>query len=334
MFNDLLTSAKGPGVIGLGLGLVVLIGFGSLAFLVLEDNSGGKGLYEEIKNKEKHVQTLEEKAKKWTETIKQYSEKREVANQLAAVKGNLKSQQALVASAEAEVAELNDQISATQQRFESYKDSYRLAERARAVGEKIPTLTIKNGKVYENVVIRRVFAEGMDIIHKNGGTLITLKLLPDDLLERFQFSDDDAATAKKNKAARIAYANKGAAAYGKSVKVNALKSKQNSLKFEIQQMTQSITEAQRSITLNRAAAERAQAKAREHSSKASAARAAGRHSMQGALATKEEARAANFNKTADKLTRLISSKKQEIEKARRQVADLEDEIRAVQAKKK
>ncbi|MCP5535296.1 MAG: hypothetical protein H7A51_03565 [Akkermansiaceae bacterium] len=333
MINDLLTSSKGPGVIGLILGLAVLLGFGSLAFLVLEDDSGSKkSIYSQIKEKERYILILGDEKSKWQEKSDDYVAKRESAKKVAELQTELKRKQADIVTSTSAVAAAGDKISITQKKFQDYKEKYRLTERARAVGEKIASLTIKNGKTYEDVVIRRVSAEGMDIRHKNGGTLIKRTLLPDDMLDRFQYSDSDTAIANKNKEARLIRANKGSAAYAKSLQINALKTKLNTRKFELSQLTQSIASAEAAIVSKTAAAERATAKAAEHRSKADAARAQGRQSMQGALAQQEEARAANYLQSVEKLRSYIASKQRESDKTSADISALENELRQLMTK--
>lgn len=333
MITDLLTSSKGPGVIGLILGLAVLLGFGSLAFLVLEDKSGNKkGINAQIKDKERHLLVLEDNQTKLEEKMDDFAAKRVVAKKVIKVRTELKSKQADITVSTSEVATVVDEISATQEKFEDYKRKYRISERARAVGEEIPSLTIKNGKTYENVVIRRVFEEGIDIRHKNGGTLIKLEFIPDEMLDRFQYSDADSAIAKKNKGIRLNRAKKGSAAYAKSLKVNAVKTKLNARKYEVSTIAKSIATAEASILSKTAAAERASAKADVHRSKAATARAHGRHSMQGALAKQEEERAAKYLKSVDNLRAYISTKQRERTKAQSDIRAIENELRQLMSK--
>jgi len=329
MINDLLTSSKGPGFIGLILALIVLMGFGSLAFFVLEDDSGGKGVNGQIKDKERHLGKLKFAEEKWVVTIKDYTDKQKIAVERSKIERQVKRKQALVETGKIKLAGVEAKVAQAHKNIEDYKDRYRIYERGRAVGEKIDHLEIKNGKKYEQVVIRRVFNEGMDIRHKNGGTLIEYQFLPDDFLDRFQFSAKDKEAVNRLKGRQQQEAVRVGISAAKSTKVRDFRNKINTSKYELSRTIRAIANAEVSIKSKNAAAERADRKASEHRSKAASARAAGRYSMQGALATRENAKAVACRKSVAKLGSLLRVKQAEAAKTRSSIGALENTLKSL-----
>ena len=321
-----MTSAKGPGFIGIVLALVVLIGFGSLAILVLDDNSGGQSIDSQIQKREAHIQTLNGRKAEWQGKVEDYAGKKKIIQEIDSTESKIQQQQKLNAAATVSVSEAADRVAAVEKQFQDYKQSYRISERSRAVGEKVDSLKLENGKEYTDVMIRRVSAEGIDIRHKNGGTLIVPSLIPDHLLDRFQYTEEDANLAAKQQNAREQASLRGSASYAKALKANDFKGKLNKHKAEITKIKREILQAQNDIKSFQASASRASAKASVHSSKASVARAAGRPSSQGALAKQENEKAAKYRKLAANRSSLIRSKEAELSKIERTIKALEKEL--------
>ena len=74
MFDDLFTSSRGPGVMGLLLGILVLVGFGALTSVVLDSDT--YDLERKITENEATVEFLQKKEKELTETTELYSVRR------------------------------------------------------------------------------------------------------------------------------------------------------------------------------------------------------------------------------------------------------------------
>ena len=326
MFNDLLTSAKGPGVIGIVLALVVLMGFGGLAALVLDGDGGGQSIDSQIQEREAHIQRLNGRKAEWQGKVEDYAGKKKIILEIDSIESKIQQKQKLSAAATYSVREASDRVAAVEKQFQDYKQSYRISERSRAVGEKVDRLTLENGKVYTDVMIRRVSAEGIDIRHKNGGTLIVPSLIPDDLLDRFQYTEEDTNLAAKQQNAREQASLKGSAAYAKALKANDFKDKINKHKADINRIKREIVKARNDIKSYQASASRASAKASVHRGKASAARAAGRVSSQGALAKQESEKAAEYRKFASNRSTFIRSKEAELSKIERTIRSLEKEL--------
>ena len=194
MLSDLISSARGPGVIGILIALFVLLGFGFL-FTVVDDSAStmtGPNVQFQIKEKQRSIRVQERKMKEIQEDVatyekhsKQLAELRDVQKSVTLKQAQLEELDLMRIAARADLVKLADQ-------FEGYKKQYRDSERERAVGEAFDVFNTKDGKVYKQVSIRRISALGMEIRHKNGSKRIHFKDLPDEMQDRFQFIQDDA----------------------------------------------------------------------------------------------------------------------------------------------
>jgi len=90
-------------------------------------------------------------------------------------------------------ADLKNGIEAETRSFADYRATFRKQARQAAAGEKLAQLQAVGGKVYQEVTIRRVTPEGMEIAHSQGVS----RLRPEDLGEswhqRFQWDDEENA---------------------------------------------------------------------------------------------------------------------------------------------
>ena len=315
---------------GLLLGILVLVGFGALTSVVLDSDT--YELEKKITENEATVEFLQKKEKELTETAELHSVRRKTANQLNSVKGQLKNKSTQLSTLETEVAAQSSEFSTLTEKFEAYQNRYILSIRAQAVGEKLPTLVIKNGKTYEDVVIKSLSPEGMAIRHKNGGTLITPKLMPDELLKRFHFSDKDATLTKQMAALWKEKADKGEKAYNESIKINAVKAERHQLRVKVKQMTKSIEDAEKTITSNEAAESKARKKALDYREKLS--KAQGRSSNYGPRLKKAQAIADQYKSNIKKLSKLINSNKKEIRLLEKHIKKLDARIANMQSSQK
>ena len=317
---------------GLLLGILVLVGFGALTSVVLD--SDAHDFAKQVTENEATVSILQEREQRLTETADLYAVRRKVAAQFHTVNAQLKNKVLQIATLEKEIASQSSEISTLNEKFEAYKNRYTLSVRAQAAGEKLPTLVIKNGKTYEDVVIRSVSPEGMDIRHKNGGTLIIPKLMPDKLLKRFNFSDKDTALTKKMETLRNTKADEGEKAYNKSVKINDLKAERHQLRSKAQQISKSIEKAEKTIISHTAAESKAREKAKDFQTKLIQSENLGRSSNYGSRVKKEKAKADKYKSNISKLHKLIKSSKQEIVLLKRKIRSLDGRIARMQASQK
>jgi chromosome segregation ATPase len=188
-FSDLLSSSRGPGIIGTLVALVVLGGFGLLFFFVFDEGMQGKDISIESyirKNDEEIASSKRQLASRETEYLvnDQRAADNQEANKLAAANALAAKQ---LAELQLDRDEADKKVEAAQAALDSYKDSYRTAERKGAAGETMPELKLLNGITYTDVSITLVDNVGMQIRHSGGVKRIPYQDLPEAMQDRFQF---------------------------------------------------------------------------------------------------------------------------------------------------
>ena len=323
MFTDLLTSSKGPGVIGTLLAIVVLAGFGGLMFLVT-DNSKGPGLGAQIKEKEGKVKSLQDRTKHWEKAAVTYKEHRTQLRELESAKAKLKRKQVEVERAVEAVNAQKTKTVKLREKFEEYKAQYRIAERAKAVGEEMAKLETKDGKVYERVKIREVDALGMSIRHKDGFTRIEYKRLPDALCDRFQFSEQDAETLQKKEQAVVQRSVQGGANYKVARKILDLKNKLLATNQDIGKLEAEVKRKQAEIVSSKREVETAKERAQYY-------RSLPNKGLNWDKAKKYERRVDVLQKRISRASASISSNTSKISYARNERSSLQSEISKLEA---
>jgi len=208
-FSDLMQSARGPGVVGILLAMLVLGGFGLLFIFSFDDVKAEAKVTPEhaIHEQEKEINDLRvilgerqtglEKLPRLQEAERKL---RELTESSAAAAGNIEG-------AKAAIAETAAKIDGLQADLEAYKDLYRQASRIAAKGEQMDTLTTLANKTYRQIVVREVNAIGMRIAFDGGAgsTTIPFEQLPAELQDRFQFDAEqrDALLAQESGAVKI-----------------------------------------------------------------------------------------------------------------------------------
>jgi peptidoglycan hydrolase CwlO-like protein len=201
-FTDLMSSSRGPGVLGSLMALLVLVGFGTLYLFVFDERlQGGQRTIEavlgdqqvELDSLRSAIDGLEQRMaaaelfKRQATELALLASRAELADRRIAELGALRdAEAAALASASAD--------------WERYKDDYRAAAWAAAKGEKIDKLVTTGGKEFLHVTVKGVSHKGMDISHEGGLRLIPCEELPPELRDRFQFdagktAEDAAVTA-------------------------------------------------------------------------------------------------------------------------------------------
>jgi len=199
-FDDMMSSARGPGVIGTVLALIVLVGFSGLFLLVFDENpkgSAGLSLAAVVKHHESEIETLHSNisiARKNAEAIpileKQTTDIETITRSTRTNKGTVTGLQNRMASLRADIETARNNLLA-------YKAKYRAYMRDRAKGEKIDEITTLSGKTFKQVSVREVTPIGMQIRHADGFTRIPYEDLPLAMQERFQFDPQEKKDAVK-----------------------------------------------------------------------------------------------------------------------------------------
>ncbi len=319
--SDLLTSTRGPGVIGTVLALIVLLGFGSLMVLV-SDDSEGSGLYAKVKEKESQVESLESRIVHWKEAAVVYKENRAKRGELEGIRGKIARTQTRIAAAKEVKQQAELKLQKLGEQFEDYKKQYRIAERARAVGEDIPVLKTKDGKTYEGVKIRKITALEMRFSHKNGITGVHYKNLPYALQDRFQFSEADASAAATVERKMVERSVVGSERYRITKKILDLRTKIRRNNENISKWSAQIRRSESEIVSNRAAAKAARKRASRYRSLA----AKGHRGLTVDNAKKQERKARFLRRKMAKAKVLISSNRGKIGQAKNKNSRYEAEI--------
>jgi len=119
------------------------------------------------------------------------------AKNLENLKSSSNDQRALIESTQQHIGSLKKETAEQIKAFDEYKEAYRAMIRSGAKGEKIPTLTLLDGSVYQNVTIREVTPVGMQFSHEAGVKRVAYEVLPNFLQERFQYSAEQKELALK-----------------------------------------------------------------------------------------------------------------------------------------
>lgn len=191
-FSDLLTSSRGPGVIGTLLAMFVLVGFGTLYMFVFDEGlqGGQKTIQAVIRDQGTLIETHKIQIANYKDRIEDAKRFKEVAKEaddlkLRAENGAKRLAELTTAKAEAEAA-----LTAADEAWAKYRDDYRASEWAAAVGEKFDELKTVGGELFAKVSIRKITHKGVDIAHQNGMKLIPCEDLPTELQDRFQFDKE------------------------------------------------------------------------------------------------------------------------------------------------
>ncbi|MGJ8641984.1 MAG: hypothetical protein ACSHX9_01135 [Luteolibacter sp.] len=197
-FSDLMGSAKGPGLIGLLLALIVLVGFGTLFTLSFDQGGSSKKSIEAVirenTNKIAEYQTKIEAGEAKLATAPGLQD---IARELSAniIKSKLITDR--VKLRESEISEITSEIEEIHPEWEDYKNEYRTYVRSKAKGDKIAELKALDGTTYINVEIRKVTAIGIEIRHRDGFKRIPFRELPLKMQDHFQFDEEQMLAENK-----------------------------------------------------------------------------------------------------------------------------------------
>lgn len=202
-FGDLLSSGRGPGVIGMFMAIIVLVGFGAISIFVFDAELQGEGVSIEsvIRRQTEEIETIQHQIET-NETI--IADSAKMVAQNARIDGLIK-QNAADAAKLGELREgssaAKDSIFAATKALNTYIADYRNYVRRKAIGEKIPELKLKSGESYSDVEIRDVTEIGVEVRHPGGQGRIAFEKLSAEWQERFQFDPEEKAKALAREAA-------------------------------------------------------------------------------------------------------------------------------------
>lgn len=323
-FSDLLTSSRGPGVIGTLLALLVLVGFGTLYIFVFDEGlqGGQKTIEAVIRDQAGDIENTKiqiENAKKRIEEAAVAKIKAREADEQAARNATLVKQIEELTAAKAAAAE---EITQAKAAWEEYKDQYRQSEWASAVGEKMADIKTPSGQVFTNVEVKGVDHTGVRISHSAGSKTISPEDLPPDLFDRFQFDMAKKKAVEKERDAVAGNLHQNVEITNLFTSNQEKQAKIEGFNQEIETLSAAVEKAEHSIPSNQAAM--AEKRALIASEKAKVGGVSRAPQLQQELRSMEKA----ANESRDS----IPTNKTKISNARKEISKLEGEIRDNKAK--
>lgn len=322
-FSDLLTSSRGPGVIGTLLALFVLVGFGTLYMFVFDEGlqGGQKTIQAVIRDQGTLIETHKIQIANYKDRIEAAKRFKEVAKEaddlkLRAENGAKRLAELTTTKAEAEAA-----VAAADEAWAKYRDEYRASEWAAAVGEKFDELKTMGGELFAKVSIRKVTHKGVDIAHENGMKLIPCEDLPTELQERFQFDKEKTAEDAKKTDDDVAIHSDNVAVATLAQKAQGKLDRVRELEELIENSNAAIQEAKMNEVRNQGAVDRMRM--------AIAAEEAKRGGISKAPQMKEQLR--TMERKAKESRDSIPANERKIRDSNREIATLKREVETIKA---
>jgi chromosome segregation ATPase len=205
-FSDLLTSSRGPGVIGMLMAMMVLLGFGFLFFLSSDESlqGGGPTLASAIRKNEQSIASYQTQIEAGNNRLATIPVLKEIADTHRSLQASIKSIEDSIDDRKHALIETKKKIAETEEEFEIYKNRYRAFVRNSPDNRDIAKLTTNDGVVYTNVMIRAVNAVGIEIRHSEGHKRIPYENLPEELQDYYQFDKDQKIVEIEREAAERA----------------------------------------------------------------------------------------------------------------------------------
>lgn len=195
----MMSSGRGPGVIGALCALVVLLGFGFL-FSVASDPGDDRSLEAVVRDQTKEILSKRGFISTGEANLKLTPSRIAEAKELTRLNLETESQKKLALTLQSEIATYKAEIEEKKTAFEAYKDEYRAFVRGKAKGEIIPVLETLTGMIYKNANIREVTAIGIQIRHDDGQKRIPFEELPAEMRDYYQFDPAQKEKAAANEA--------------------------------------------------------------------------------------------------------------------------------------
>ena len=201
-FSDLLSSGRGPGVIGTLIALLVLVGFGTLYIFVFDEGlqGGQKKIEAVIRDQDVEIETLKSQIASTKTRIEDGQKLKAQVQAIEELKGGNEAATTQISDLKGGIEKANADIETAKQNWEDYKVSYREKVWKEAIGRNLGEIKgITSGKVYPNVIIRKVDHTGIRILDSTGTKTIALEDLSEALKDEFQLSKQKAAEIDKGK---------------------------------------------------------------------------------------------------------------------------------------
>lgn len=185
-FTDLMSSERGPGLIGMMMGLFVLLGFGILFMFAFDEGSqgGDRSIESVIRHQTKEIDAYQANIELGKLKLDQAPARIAQGRELTRLKRG--GQEAIINLTKG-IEKRSAAIALQEAAFGDYKDQYRAHVRGKAKGQTIGKLETLKRVVYNDVVIREVNPVGIQIRHADGHKRIPFEDLPETMKDHFQF---------------------------------------------------------------------------------------------------------------------------------------------------
>ena len=204
---DQFNTNDNSGMIGFLVGIIVLV-FAGIFFSLLADkrfsfSSNRISLQETIRDEKVELDTIKSRLEAAREHWRKHCEPLSAqGNSVDEIAASVRAGEARLKNLRAEKDAAAAELAGASVALDEYRSRYRQQVRGAATGEEMAELKSRTGRVYKNVVIRKVSAAGVEIRHDQGPS----RLLPDELdpswHERFQWTRDEVARALEEERAR------------------------------------------------------------------------------------------------------------------------------------
>jgi hypothetical protein len=210
-----MSSGRGPGVIGMILALIVLLGFGLLFMFAFDEGWQGaeQSIESVISSQEKEIENIKSGIAHGEKELEKAPALIAAGKKLKDMKRENQFRDGNIDGLKKGIASANEAITAKLAEIEAYKDKYRDYARGRAKGRELEKLETRDGNTYQKVVIREVTPIGFQIMHDGGQKRIAFEQLPAEMQDEFQFDPKQKAEAvAKEEAMRNEHENAVSAA--------------------------------------------------------------------------------------------------------------------------
>lgn len=320
--SDFFDSARSPGVIGVVLGLVVLVGFGALGMAVFDGRLNGDNatrLKEEVRAQSITIFSLEDDIERAEKKLVDQKRNEAVHQKLAVVSKTMELLEKKEKEFAPQITKLREEIKQLGEDQLAYRDEYRVYERKRAVGETFDEVALASGKVLKKAQVREILTDKVRFTTEYGSASAEWKDLPQSWRDRFQIGEGelekhsqmmDEMRRKRGQATAAAQAQRGT------------QLREMELKRSLNRVTKSIASKKKEMENGRAKVAILRNKARDLRARASEARVRGSTSSHSNSAQKADSQAERLD-AAVRLTR------DQIADLERDKSRLEGELRRV-----
>lgn len=210
MFEDLMISYRGAGVIGTCLAFFVLASAIGLSLFVFDPGLSGIGESSPAiaVRQEQEIGRLSNALEQAETDYDNYRDAKRFSDEVKAHDARQQKADDRVQDIAGNIEKVQSELAGLRSRHESYASAYREQVRDKAEGEVLPTIELPDGRRLESPVIVKVNPAGIQVRYKDGIVRVSAKDLPEKIRERFQFDANEMERfleAEKAKAGKLEF---------------------------------------------------------------------------------------------------------------------------------